>query len=174
MNRLLLLPLLLLPLGCSLCAPPLFQTVPVAGDAAGLRMFAGRWFDEEGNLIAVVSSPPGAQLSILTPYSLEPKDAQLRNGTIVFRLASDDPEEVSLRLQGEDELLVSVAREKSALLLSGSCSCGTDDPLPVTVLLREPSPVWHMQHSVRKAQEGTADLARIAYNGAMDWLAQAL
>lgn len=176
MNRtILLLPLLLLPMGCSLCADPLFQTVPVTGDADGLRKFAGEWFDEEGNLMAVISSSPVPQLSVQTPYDLEPKGAHLLNDEIVFRLTSDNASEISFRLTGEDELQVGVAQEVNMhpLWLS-SCSCASPDSFPALVLVRNPSPAWHMKLSMRKGTEVATELAKAAYDGTMDRLARVL
>ena len=169
MNRtVLMLPLLLLPLGCSLREDRVsrFQTAPLAGDPAGLGKFAGRWFDEEGNLIAVISSQPEPRLSVQTPYDLEPKDARLLNGEIVFRLTGNDREGISLRLTGEDELSVDVAREKNA-------TCGYH-ALSTLVLLRNPSPAWLMKQSVRKTTEVTAYFARRTYDRTWDWLARTL
>lgn len=167
-GKIILIPLLLLHFGCGFCATPLFQTqtAPLTGDAAGLKRFAGRWFDEEGNLIAVISSPPGAQLTVHTPYDLTPKDAHLHNGKIVFRLASDDPEEISLQLTGEDEIQVSVDKGPHA-------TCGYR-VLPAFVLVRNPSPAWHMKLTVQKASKEAAGFARWAYDGTMDRLARIL
>lgn len=174
MNRtILLLPLLLLPLGCSLCADPLFQTAPLAGDAASLRKFAGEWFDENGNLIAVISTSPEPRLSVQTPKELEPKGARVLNSEIVFRLASDDPSEVSFRLTGENEISVSIANDGPAALKSGDCSC-TKARLPVMVLVRNPSPAWHMKLTVRKGTAVATELANAAFEGTMDRLAEAL
>lgn len=160
------LPLLLLTFGCNFCTTPSFQTAPVAGDPAGLRKFAGQWYDEEGNLIAVISTSPEPRLSARTFYDLEPKSARLQNGVIVFRLTSSEPSEISLRLTGEDELSVDVAREKNAL-----CGYGA---FPAAVLTRNPSPAWHMERSVRKTTEVAAELAREAYDGTWDLLARVL
>lgn len=174
MNRTILaLPLLLLTLGCNYCATPLFLGMPLAGDADGLEKLAGQWFDEEGNLVAVISSSPEPWLSVRTPYNLEPKNARLQNGEILFRLTNDDPSEISLRLTGEDELQVSMARESPDLFRCGGCFC-TEDRLTVLVLLRNPSPAWHMQQTVRKTTEVTAEIARAAYDGALDRLARVL
>lgn len=164
-------PLMLLPLGCSFCvdAAPSFQTAPLAGDAAGLKKFAGQWFDENGNLIAVISISPEPRLSARTPYELEPKDARLQNGKIVFRLTSDDPEEISLRLTGEDELAVDMGQEEQ-----GGSSLSCIHPFPAIVLVRNPTPAWHMERSVRKTKEVTAEFARDAYHGTMDLLARTL
>ena len=84
----------------------------------------------------------------------------------MFRLESDNPEEVSLELTGKDELQVSVVREPNA-------TCGPR-VIPVLVLVKNPSPGWHMKLAARKAREGAADLARGTYNGAMDLLARVL
>jgi hypothetical protein len=167
MNRtILLLPLLLLPMGCSLCADPLFQTVPVAGDADGLRKFAGEWFDEEGNLIAVISTSPEPQLSVQTPKELEPKGARLLNREIVFRLATNNPEEISFRLTGEDEISVAVAEKKNA-------TCGYH-PFLALVLVRDPSPAWQMELALRKGAEVATELANTAYDRTMDRLVRVL
>ena len=167
MNRtILLIPLLLLPLGCCFYAEPLFQTAPIAGDPAGLRKFAGEWFDQEGNLMAVIASSPEPRLSVRTPYDLEPKDARLVNGRIVFRLTNNDPEEISLRLTGEDEISVDVAPEKNA-------TCGYQ-PLRALVLVRNPSPAWQMELAVRKGTEVATELANTAYDRTMDRLARVL
>lgn len=168
-----MLPLLLLPLGCSLCVKPRFQTASLAGDPAGLRKFEGEWFDEEGNLLAVVSSSPEPRLSVQTPYDLEPKDARLLNGEIVFRLTNDNPEEVSLRLTGEDELQVLAVKEPLGLIGTSGCSCAGYQ-IPVLVLIRNPSPAWHMKLTLRKGTEVAAELASAAYEGTLDRLARVL
>ena len=160
------LPLLLLTFGCSDCVTPSFQTAPLAGDPAGLRKFAGQWYDEEGNLIAVISTSPEPRLSARTFYDLEPKNARLQNGMIVFRLTSSDPSEISLRLTGEDELSVDVAQEKNV-------TCGFQS-FPTIALVRNPSPAWHMERSVRKTTEVAAELARDAYDGTWDLLVRVL
>ncbi len=162
------IPILLLPLGCRLRGDmaPRFQTAPLAGDPAGLGKFAGRWFDENGNLIAVVSNSPEPRLSVQTPYDLEPKDAHLKNGKIVFRLTNDKPEEISLQLTGEDELSVEVAEEPNA-------TCGYH-VVQAIVLLRNPPPAWLMKQSLRKGTAEAAQFASKAYEGALDRLARIL
>ncbi len=142
------------------------MTTPVAGDPAGIRKFTGDWFDEEGNLVAVISNSPEPWLSVHTPYNLEPKDAHLRSGKIVFRLTSNDAEEVSLQLTGKDEIQVSVARDPHA-------TCG-DHRLLVLVLIRNPSPAWHRKLAARKAREEASNLARDAFYDTMDRLARVL
>jgi len=158
------LSLILLPLGCWSCGAtvPLLQTTDLAGDTAGLRKFEGRWFDENGNLMAVISSPPEPRLSVRTFYELEPKDARLQDGQIVFDLGSGP---VFLRLTGKNEILVS---------LDASSCCSCMDPCPALVLVRNPPPEWLMKQSLRKTTEVTAHFARQAYDGTWDWLARAL
>jgi len=171
-RRLPVLELILLPLGCWSCggSVPLLRTTDLAGDTAGLGKFEGRWFDENGILIAVVSSPPGPRLSVRTFYELEPKDARLENGQVVFDLGSGDP--VFLRLTGEDEILVSTAREAPDEPSSSSCSSA--GPVPALVLVRNPPPEWLIKQAVRKTTEITAHFARKAYDGTWNWLAGVL
>jgi hypothetical protein len=165
------LSLILLPLGCWSCGGtiPLLRTTDLAGDTAGLRRFEGRWFDENGNLMAVISSPPEPRLSVRPFYELEPKDARLQDGQIVFDLGSGP---VFLRLTGEDEVLVSLGRE--APDEPSSCSCSDAEPFPALVLVRNPPPEWLMKQAVRKTSEITAHFARKAYDGTWNWLARVL
>lgn len=74
------------------------------------------------------------------------------------------------------------------MLLSFGCSfCVTPAPLFQTapmvcgnraflaiVLVRNPSPAWHMKRSMRKAMAVATDLTREAYDGALDRLARVL
>ena len=174
MNRtILVLPFMLLSVGCSNCwvPMPLFETAPVAGDADGLRQFEGRWFDEEGNLVAVVSSAPEPRLYIQTLKELEPKDVRLQNGEIVFRLGNHD--EVFLRLIGEDKMQVSMGQTAPDPRSASSCSC-QHDPVPVLVLVRNPSPTWYMKLASQKIAHEGGRFARRTYARTWDWLARTL
>lgn len=162
----LMLSLLLLPMGCCFRGDTVFQTAPLTGDPAGLGKFAGRWFDQEGNLVAIISNSPEPRLSVQTPYDLEPKDAHLRNGKVVFHLTTNNPEEISLRLTGEDEISVDVAERKNA-------TCGYH-PLRALVLLKNPSPAWQMEVAWRKGTAVATKLANSAYDRTMDRLARVL
>jgi len=174
MNRtILVLPFVLLAAGCSRCWTPLplFETAPLAGDADGLRRFEGRWFDEEGNLVVVVSSGAEPRLSVPSIKELKPRDVRLQNGEIVFRLGSHD--EVFLRLTGEDHMQVIIGQEAPDPHTAGSCSC-RPDPVPVLALVRNPSTVWYMKLASRKVAREGARFAWRTYDRTWDWLARTL
>lgn len=176
MNRkILLLPLLLFPAGCDVLADggPVLRTAAVAGDPTGLAAFAGSWYDDEGHLMAVISDLPAPQLRLRTPYDLEPRDVRLRRGEIVFRMTSEDPEEVSLQLTGKDRLRVSLAARENPPSPATACSCRADR-LSGPVLVRNPPAPWLVRQSVHHAAEWGAAVARRAYASAWNWLARVL
>ncbi len=144
-----------------------YQTVPLAGDVAGLLRFEGRWFDEEGRLMAVVSGAPRPHLSVLTPKDLPPKDARLWNGQIVFHLGNDRTR-IALRFTGGDEIVVRMLGDPSS-------QCGyIFTAFPVLSLVRNPSGAWFLRQNLRKAKEIGADAAKKGYDETMDLLARVL
>jgi hypothetical protein len=54
-----------------------------------------------------------------------------------------------------------------------SSTCGYH-PFQTLVLIRNPSPAWHMKLSVRKGTEVATELGKAAYEGTMDRLARVL
>ncbi len=130
------------------------QTTTFAGATAGLAKFEGRWFDPDGTLIAVVSYGADSrfvlQLALPTEY-VHLTGARLQNGEIAFTMTDGETYNCSLRLVEANEA-------------EGICGCKG------ILLVRDPSPLWFVKPSARKATR----LARQAYEGAFDWLARIL
>lgn len=166
--------LLLLPfLGCGDSLPSL-QTTALSGPAAGLRQFEGRWFDYDGNLIAVVSARSEQKLAVRIPWGLTLRDAALRDGRIVFRAGNGEPLMFSMKLEG-NEAVIDLDPETPAESLPGprfNPCCWL--PTTASIVIREPSSAWLLKQSAVKATRKTAVFARDAYNGTMDRLARVL
>jgi hypothetical protein len=165
---------LMLPfLGCWDPLPSL-QTTALSGAATGLRKFEGRWFDEDGNLIAVVSERPEPELSVRVHGDLPLRGARLRDGAIVFRAGSDDPLAFSMQLTGSNKAVIDQGIEtpggfSPSQRLAPFCGFSFSTTTP---LVRAPSSPWRLK--MRKGARITAELAHEAYEGTFHWLAGVL
>lgn len=163
--------LLLLLLGCRDALPPL-QTTALAGETVDLRRFEGRWFDRDGDLIAVVDDEAKPQFAVRLPTwlcSYEIENARLQGGELRFDVRSDELAgltPVSLELYSENRAVISQVLPRRPGFLCGTPFLGRPivgaPPIRPTLLLREPPVSW------LAARRTTAYVHR-ACNYAFDW-----
>ncbi|HEX6902487.1 MAG TPA: hypothetical protein VF789_22395 [Thermoanaerobaculia bacterium] len=169
--------LLALPfLGCWDPLPDL-QTVHVSGTPADLGKLEGRWFSEDGRLIALVRSTPEPRFSVRIPGDFPLKDARFQNGAIVFHAGSDGSLTFAIELLGTDgAVLDGVPGTLPGRLFHSGCCFDSACWLPVsaTVLSRNPTPAWLRKETMRKAAKETAEIAHKAYEGVFDRIARVL
>lgn len=171
MDRKLAALLLMLPfLGCGDSLPSL-QTIHVSGTPAELGKLEGRWFTEEGHLIAVVRSTPEPRLSVRTLWNSPLRDARLQNGAIVFHTGSDGSLTFAIELMGTDRaVLDGVPGTLPGRHFDSSCWF----PISAIALSRNSTPAWLRKETMQKAAKETAQIAHEAYEGAWDRIARIL
>ena len=164
--------LLLLLLACRDALPPL-HTTALAGETVDLRRFEGRWFDRDGDLIAVVGDEAKPQLAVRLPTwlrSYEIENARLQGGELRFNVRSNELAgltPVSLELYSENRAVIGqVLPRPPGFLFCGTPFLGRPivaaPPIRRTLLLREPPVSW------LAARRTTAYVHR-ACNYAFDW-----
>jgi hypothetical protein len=168
--------LLLLLLGCGDALPPL-QTTALAGATVDLRRFEGRWFNCDGDLIAVIDDEARPQFAVRLPtwlrsYGIE--NARLQAGELRFNVRSDEragPILVSLELHSENSAVISQVLPRQPGFICGTAFLGRPvmaaPPVQTTVLLREPSVSW-------LSERRTAAYVHRAYDYVFDWRSPAL
>lgn len=165
--------LLLLALPFLGCWDPLphLQTVHVSGTPAALGKFEGRWFTEDGILIAVVRSTPEPRLSVRTLWNSPLRDARIQNGAIVFHTGSDGSLTFAIELMGTDgAVLDGVPGTMPGRRFDPCCWF----PASGTPLTRDSTPAWLRKETMRKAAKETAEMAHKAYEGVFDRIARIL
>jgi len=156
---------LLLLSACGEALPP-FQVTALAGETAGLDRYEGRWFDQSGNLIAVVRGGTEPQFGIRLPEGFTLKTAILQGGGLVFRWQlAESTTSASFRLSGENQAFLTLVATPGNEPVGCFCCW-----LPDHGLLRNPSSAWFVRQSARN----TAELGKKAYENTFDWLAQVL
>lgn len=145
---------LLLLLGCGEDPPPLRMTY-LSGPRFDLRSFEGRWFDHGGNLIAVAHSGTDARFGVRLDgfgllYGVE--EISVQNGELLFYLWTSDGWKlpVALKLVGEHEAVMSEVPPEQPPIHLGCCVCSY---VYQVSLVRNPSPLWFIKLSARKAAE---------------------
>lgn len=169
--------LLVLPFfGCGDSLPPL-QTIQISGSPADLGKLEGRWFSEEGHLIALVRSTPEPRLSVRILGDSPLKDARLQNGAIVFHAGSDGSLTFTIELLGTDgAVLDGVPGTLPGRHFASGCCFDSACWLPVsaTVLSRNSTPAWLRKQALQEAAQETAKIAHKAYEGVWDRIARIL
>jgi len=169
-----LLVLMLLLLGCGDRLPPL-QIAPLAGSGIELGKFEGRWFDREGNLIAVVDGRRSHQLGLRLPQWLSLADTRLQDGQILFHVRNGplgEPVSGSLNVLGEDRIVMSQVLPPEVKSLG--FLCGNALAIPEAVLVRAPSSMWFLKLSARRATRLATKTYRKVSEGIFDRLSRIL
>lgn len=171
----------MLLLSCGRTLPP-FQVASLAGATVELRKFEGRWFDPEGNLIAVVTNREESRFSVRLPAQLKLRDARVKNGKLAFHVyhvyhvgkTRASARLRFLRFVGEDKVVMEEEGLASFLMLDPRDNKLRCVLRPTTselfALARDPSPMLLVRKDVREA----VDFARRAYDDAWNWLAGVL
>jgi hypothetical protein len=171
MDRKLAALLLMLPFfGCGDSLPPL-QTIQFSGTPADLGKFEGRWFSEDGRLIALVRSTPEPRLSVRVPGDFPLRDARFQNGAIVFHAGSDGSLTFAIELMGTDgAVLDGVPGTLPGRHFDPCCWF----PISATALTRNRTPAWLTKRAMQEAAQETAEIAHKAYEGVWDRIARVL
>ncbi len=165
----LIVPALLL-LGCTHS----LQMIPVEGNAAEIDRFEGRWFDEEGQLIAVVPRGSTPRLGLRLPNQFRLRDARVQEGRLIFHLQTDwsvPTIQGSLTLGGGKAVLGEMLPPEARKL---SYSCGSAMTIPSIVLVRNPSRLWLAKLSFRDASRLMTTSYRRAHDAVFDRLSRIL
>ena len=158
---------------------PLFQVASLAGATVELRKFEGRWFDPDGNLIAVVTNREESRFSVRLPAQLKLRDARVQNGKLAFHVYPVGKTRASallrfLRFVGEDKVVMEEEGLASFMMLVPPDNKPLCVLRPTTselfALARDPSTMLLVRKDVREA----VDFARRAYDDAWNWLAGVL
>ena len=169
----LLVPALLL-LGCGDRLPPL-QIASLAGSSMELGKFEGRWFDGEGNLIVVVDGRRTHQLGLRLPQGLSLAGTRLQDGQILFHVRNGplgQPIPGSLNTLGDDRVVMSQVLPTE--LKSLGFLCGNASAIPGAVLVRDPSSLWFVELSARRATRLATKTYKKVHEGIFDRLSRIL
>ncbi len=169
----LLLALALPSLGCGEPSPP-FQSVTLTG----FGLFAGRWLDDQGNLIIEVSSRGEPRFGIRLSTDFKLLDARAEAGRLVFRVKSEwyaKPVLGTLSFTGVDRAVITETlpseMKEDCHLCANPCQGVT---LRGETLIRNPPPAWLAEQSAIKARRWTRAVYRKTADAALDVLSRIL
>ncbi|MFL6197430.1 MAG: hypothetical protein ACJ75H_24805 [Thermoanaerobaculia bacterium] len=140
--------LLLLPLLFAACgdAGPAFRAIPLSGSPADIRGVQGRWYDFEGNLIAVITGGKEPTLTAHLPKDLAPRSASVQGQDLLLRLPS-----------------------------APDCRCQLSRVNPVNLgFVRDPPALWVAERRAAKTLRLCPEAFARAQDSALDWLGRRL